>query len=121
MPLEMKGQAPAAGAELEQGWHARARPGLEPANQVLGFLDVVLRWREQGPPMGELVVEPGAGRGHFRLVRFALALRFGFARAFGWTRSGSLAPPVSRFHSSKVSGEIFPLTSSSANFLRCAL
>jgi hypothetical protein len=29
-----------------------------------------------------------------------------------FTRSGSLALPVARFHSSKVSGEISPLTSS---------
>jgi hypothetical protein len=36
------------------------------------------------------------------------------------TRSGSLVPPVSRFHSSKVSLEIFPSTRSSANFRRCA-
>ena len=38
----------------------------------------------------------------------------------GFTRSGSLAFPVSRFHSSYVSGEIFPVTRSSANLRRCA-
>ena len=49
---------------------------------------------------------------------FVFVLDFG--RALGFTRSGSFAPPVSRFHSSKVSFEIFPCTKSSANFLRCA-
>ena len=34
--------------------------------------------------------------------------------------SGSFLPPVSRFHSSKVAFEIFPSTSSCANFRRCA-
>src|SRR4029450_14079338 len=37
-----------------------------------------------------------------------------------FARSGSFRPPVSRFHSSNVSGEIFPCTRSSANFRRCA-
>jgi hypothetical protein len=37
-----------------------------------------------------------------------------------FTRSGSLALPVSRLHSSKVLGEISPLTSSSANLRRWA-
>ncbi len=37
------------------------------------------------------------------------------------TRSGSLALPVSRFHSSKVSGLIFPSTRRAANLRRCAL
>jgi len=54
-------------------------------------------------------------------ARLGLALRFGFATALGWRRSGNSALPAARFHSSKVSGEISPLTSSSANFLRCAL
>ena len=36
------------------------------------------------------------------------------------TRSGSFFPPVSRFHSSKVSLEIFPSTSNCANLRRCA-
>lgn len=58
--------------------------------------------------------------------RRALGRVVGFALLFlrrldaGLTRSGSLALPVSRFHSSKVSGEISPLTRSSANFRRCA-
>src|SRR5918994_1526358 len=39
----------------------------------------------------------------------------------GFTRSGSLAPAVSRFHSSRGSSEISPFTSSSANLRRCAL
>src|SRR5207247_703124 len=50
------------------------------------------------------------GADHFR---FAVAF-------FGLTCSGSSRPPVSRFHSSNVSAEIFPFTSNSANFLRCA-
>ncbi len=37
------------------------------------------------------------------------------------TRSGNFALPVSRFHSSKVSGLIFPSTRSAANLRRCAL
>src|SRR5215831_18652777 len=65
-------------------------------------------------------------RGHARpadfLFRPGEALRdFFFSFAFGLTRSGSFALPVSRFHSSKVSGEISPLTRSSANFRRWAL
>src|SRR4029079_19770023 len=44
------------------------------------------------------------------------ARRFFFAA----TRSGRCFPPVSRFHSSKVSFEILPSTRSSANLRRCA-
>ena len=40
---------------------------------------------------------------------------------FRCTRSGNFAFPVSRFHSSNVSGEISPFTRSSANLRRCAL
>jgi hypothetical protein len=56
-------------------------------------------------------------------ARFDFTLRFDFALAlaFGWSRSGNSAFPAARFHSSKVSGEILPLTNNSANFLRCAL
>src|SRR5437868_6555559 len=62
------------------------------------------------------------------LVRltFGLAFLFGFALAvdffipFGFTRSGSFAEPVSRFHSSNVWLDISPFSKSSANFLRCA-
>jgi hypothetical protein len=53
-------------------------------------------------------------------LRLRLGFDLDFGLALGLTRSGSFAPPVSRFHSSKVSLEIFPSTSSSANFLRCA-
>jgi hypothetical protein len=75
-------------------------------------------------------------RAGFRLARFGLRLDFEealgfpdpFADAFlelrffaGLTRSGSLAPPVSRFHSSNVCSEISPFTSSSANLRRWAL
>src|SRR5204863_5658457 len=49
--------------------------------------------------------------------RFLVAFFFGLCVTF----SGSLASPVSRLHSSNVSGEIFPFTSSSANLRRCAL
>ena len=52
-------------------------------------------------------------------ARFDFTLRFGFA--FGRTLSGNLAFPAARFHSSKVSGEILPLSNNSANFLRCDL
>jgi hypothetical protein len=51
---------------------------------------------------------------------FAFFALFLLAR-LGWTRSGRLALPVERFHSSYVSSEISPFTSSSANFRRCAL
>src|SRR5688500_4800503 len=57
-------------------------------------------------------------------ARFLVAARFlprFLARFFFGARSGSFAAPVSRFHSSKVSGEILPFTSSSANLRRCAL
>jgi hypothetical protein len=50
-----------------------------------------------------------------------LTLRFDFTTALGCRRSGNSARPAARFHSSKVSGEILPLTNNSANFLRCAL
>src|SRR5207237_704949 len=50
-----------------------------------------------------------------RVDLVALAL-FDFAPA----RSGSFLLPVSRFHSSKTSLEIFPSIRSSANFRRCA-
>jgi hypothetical protein len=53
----------------------------------------------------------------FRLA--FLEVDFLFVLAF--TRSGSFLDPVSRFHSSNVSGEILALTNSSANFRRCAL
>src|SRR6266511_222655 len=45
-----------------------------------------------------------------------------FLRFVGFdpTRAGSFLLPVSRFHSSKVSLEIFPSTRSSANLRRCA-
>jgi hypothetical protein len=52
---------------------------------------------------------------------FDFTLRLAFAEALERTRSGNSAFPVERFHSSKVSGEILPLTNSSANFLRWAL
>jgi len=54
------------------------------------------------------------------LVESPLRHFFLAALDLGFTRSGSFFLPVSRFHSSKVSGEIFPSTSSSANFRRCA-
>jgi hypothetical protein len=53
-------------------------------------------------------------------ARLDLALRFGFT-TLGWRRSGNSALPAPRFHLSKASGEILPLTNNSANFLRCAL
>ena len=53
-------------------------------------------------------------------ARFDLTLRFRFVTTLGWRRSGNSALPAPRFHSSNVSGEISPLTSNSANFLRCA-
>jgi len=52
--------------------------------------------------------------------RFFAVDRFFAARRPGFTRSGSFFPPVSRFHSSKVCGEILPSTSSCANLRRCA-
>jgi len=58
------------------------------------------------------------------LFSFFAALRFRpvvLVRALaGLTRSGSFCPPVSRFHSSYVSAEIFPSTNNCANFRRCA-
>ena len=51
---------------------------------------------------------------------FALRLVLRISLLAGFTRSGSLARPVSQFHSSKVSGEILP-SRSSANLRRCAL
>jgi hypothetical protein len=57
----------------------------------------------------------------FAGARFFLVVsRFPLARLPG-ARSGSLASPVSRFHSSNVSGDISPFTRSSANLRRCAL
>ena len=54
-------------------------------------------------------------------ARFDFTLLVRFTVALGWSRSGNSAFPAARFHSSKVSGEILPLTNNSANFLRCAL
>jgi hypothetical protein len=62
------------------------------------------------------VVVRAFGRAFLLLAFFRLVLR----RLAGFTRSGSSALPVSRFQSSNVSGEISPLTRSSANFRRCA-
>jgi hypothetical protein len=60
-------------------------------------------------------------RAGFAFVVRVLAVGvFFLAFFFFFTRSGSRWLPVSRFHSSKVSGEISPLTSNSANFRRCA-
>src|SRR5437867_12876812 len=56
---------------------------------------------------------------HFGL-RLDRALGLDLVLPLGLTRSGSLAPPVSRFHSSKVWLEILPSTRSCANFLRWA-
>jgi hypothetical protein len=50
-------------------------------------------------------------------LRFRVPLRF----ALGVTRSGSSFRPVSWFHRSYASSEIFPVTRSSANFRRWAL
>jgi len=59
--------------------------------------------------------QPPAHR-FFAAFRFGLALvrrvAFFFGVDFRFARSGSRRLPVSRFHSSKVSGEIFPSTSS---------
>jgi hypothetical protein len=70
----------------------------------------------------------GAVFAFFADVRFLVVLRaavfFRAADFLGFlsdTRSGNFAAPVSRFHSSNVSGEISPFTISSANFRRCAL
>ena len=72
----------------------------------------------------------GANQRRFRRTAFALltllaplallALLARFAPLAPVTRSGNFRPPVSRFHSSNVSGEIFPCTRSSANFRLCA-
>ena len=62
-----------------------------------------------------------ARRSSFAAHRFLRAGRFPTVeRCFGFTRSGSFFPPVSRFHSSELSFQILPSTSSSANLRRCA-
>jgi hypothetical protein len=53
-------------------------------------------------------------------VRGFRFVSFDFRLALAFIRSGSLADPVSRFHSSNVLFDISPLSKSSANFLRCA-
>src|SRR4051795_1428684 len=62
---------------------------------------------------------------HLERLAFFFGLPVAFFLVLLWersfTRSGSLAPPVSRFHSSNVCGEISPFTSSSANLRRWAL
>lgn len=58
---------------------------------------------------------------HFLRDDFFFEAFFFAAFFFGAAaRSGRMASPVSRFHSSNVSGEISPETSISANFRRCA-
>ena len=64
---------------------------------------------------------PGCPPCRARDPLFALALFFLGRFLARLTRSGSFALPVSRFHSSNVSGEISPLTNNSANLRRCAL
>jgi hypothetical protein len=81
--------------------------GVQVIERGLRNLDRKRRCRHQLPPR----VLPGTRRRDFALLdRFLV----------GPTRSGSFLPPVSRFHSSKVCSEIFPATSSWANFRRCA-
>ena len=80
--------------------------------------------RVDRPPPTRASVHPGPFvHGDHRFFS-ALARRgrptFLDALDFVRTRSGSFVPPVSRFHSSNVSFEIFPSTSSCANFRRCA-
>jgi hypothetical protein len=62
----------------------------------------------------------GGQRRRFEVVRDLGFLVFLRADAFRAARSGSFFFPVSRFHSSNVSFEIFPSTSSCANLRRCA-
>jgi hypothetical protein len=98
------------GANLSHAGHGRVgvRPGLLDVFR-LGFLGMVRRFAAV-----------------FRLAVFRFGIVFRFAVVFRFrvglrsTRSGSFERPVSRFHSSKVAGEIFPSTSSCANFRRCA-
>jgi hypothetical protein len=66
-----------------------------------------------------------ARRDRSAAVRFVARLRASgrlpfFEAVRADARSGSFARPVSRFHSSNVSGEILPSTSNWANFRRCA-
>src|SRR5688500_16393842 len=82
---------------------------------MAAFLCYLVRFRTDFRP------DPGDGfffdADDARCFFFATAVFFDRLRG---TRSGSFAEPVSRFHSSNVAGEISPLTSISANFLRCA-
>ena len=71
-----------------------------------------LRRRREAPEIEEALKR-------YRRV-FRLRAAVFFFVVFFFTRSGSFLPPVSRFHSSKVSFEISPFTSSSANLRRCA-
>ena len=72
------------------------------------------------PPRRRYLLARNSAHRRFNAVTFGFARgRLFFARvALRFTRSGSFCPPVSRFHSSYVSLEIFPSTSSWANFRR---
>src|SRR4029453_10068637 len=100
-------------------WVSSVRSG-EMGNGTIFFIARLERVRQLAAPN---VVGYSSRIVHFFFeVRRRLAERvrrpdFG---ALACARSGSFLPPVSRFHSSKVSLEILPSTSSWANFRRCA-
>jgi hypothetical protein len=82
----------------------------------------------RNPPLNLTLSHPKVYRYRFRfrlavgfvVVRFAVPRAFGLVRVRLATRSGRRLPPVSRFHSSYVAGEIFPSTNNCANLRRWA-
>jgi len=96
----------------------RSPEPLLPSARLLGWVSIpTITSLELGCPG-----HPRHRRDRFFALFAALGLLLGLALDFAFprTRSGSFLPPVSRFHSSKVSFEIFPSTRSCANLRRCA-
>ena len=104
-------------------WEVRRRQETEGRCAIPAF--VLTGLRDQTP-------SENANDVNHRVHRFFVSLRFDAVRfrfvdvserffvvdRFRVTRSGSRVAPVSRFHSSNVSFEILPSTSSCANFRR---
>jgi hypothetical protein len=56
--LEVRGEAAAPRAQFQQGGAVSDLVGAETGLEILGLFAVVLGWREQRPPFGELIVKP---------------------------------------------------------------
>src|SRR5206468_4267132 len=103
--------------------------GLTPCDRASDSISVARHWSRLRAYTSRRTNSPAGCATHDHPLRFErdclrLLARFTFGdrvdARLRLTRSGNFAAPVSRFHSSKVSVEILPLTSNSANLRRCA-